>query len=63
MQLIAIVILESRVLSRNKKLQEAVPDVIDCKNSKDRMTLIIQENVIFLIFQAFQLWFCLNAVK
>ncbi|CAB4411219.1 unnamed protein product [Rhizophagus irregularis] len=35
----------------------------DCaRPSKDRMLLIIQENVIFMIFQLFQLWFCLNAV-
>ncbi|CAG8501682.1 8667_t:CDS:2 [Funneliformis caledonium] len=31
--------------------------------SVDRMSLIIQENIIFMIFQLFQLYFCLNSVQ
>ncbi|CAB5384755.1 unnamed protein product [Rhizophagus irregularis] len=64
LQLLAVVALESRVLVRNTKFREIVSGIEnDCaRPSKDRMLLIIQENVIFMIFQLFQLWFCLNAV-
>jgi len=66
LQLLAVIALESRVLHRNLQFREKVSDIesayVCASPSKDRMTLIIQENVIFMIFQLFQLWFCLNAV-
>ncbi|RIA87713.1 hypothetical protein C1645_776681 [Glomus cerebriforme] len=63
LQLLAVIALEARVLYRNTKFRDYLDDSNVCvKPSKDRMSLIIQENVIFMIFQLFQLWFCLNAV-
>jgi hypothetical protein len=68
-QLFAVIALESRVLHRNIKFRERVIQTIDsgqCDNdlqpSRDRMSLIITENASFILFQVFQLWFCINAL-
>ncbi|CAI2172968.1 18253_t:CDS:2 [Funneliformis geosporum] len=67
-QLLAVIVLESRVLRRNMDFKAIIirniQNDVDCdlNPSKDRMSLIIQENAIFMIFQLFQLYFCLNAV-
>ncbi|RHZ75274.1 hypothetical protein Glove_216g132 [Diversispora epigaea] len=72
LQLCCVVFLETRVLLRNYDFKESVTDRYNfhlgngdncnLKPSIDRMSLIAQENIIFMIFQVFQLWFCLNAI-
>ncbi|CAJ0759053.1 12835_t:CDS:2 [Entrophospora sp. SA101] len=69
LQLIVIVALETNVLTRNfgfvKVLISKQDSGISCglKPSIIRMQLILQENVVFMIFQIFQLWFCVDAVQ
>ncbi|CAJ0839267.1 6109_t:CDS:2, partial [Entrophospora sp. SA101] len=60
---------ETNVLTRNfgfvKVLISKQDSGISCglKPSIIRMQLILQENVVFMIFQIFQLWFCVDAVQ
>ncbi|CAG8569367.1 18725_t:CDS:10 [Acaulospora morrowiae] len=65
LQLCSVIVLESRVLDRNNRFRKTLMDsgnTTCTKPSIDRMLLIEQENAIFMVFQLFQLWFCLNAV-
>ncbi|CAJ0835674.1 7483_t:CDS:2 [Entrophospora sp. SA101] len=68
LQLVVIVALETNVLLRNlrfKKKLEDIPSLDGCnlEPSIDRIEFIGEENAIFMMFQLFQLWFCINAVN
>ncbi|CAG8444780.1 378_t:CDS:2 [Diversispora eburnea] len=72
LQLCCVVSLEARVLHRNNDFKKSVStryefhkarlEQCNLKPSIDRMSLIAQENIVFMVFQLFQLWFCLNAI-
>ncbi|RGB29882.1 hypothetical protein C1646_712579 [Rhizophagus diaphanus] len=66
-QTIIVIALEIRVLHRNDSIREHVEEfgsssTCNIQYSTNRMLRIEQENVIFIIFQLYQLWFCFDAI-
>ncbi|PKY48557.1 hypothetical protein RhiirA4_445409 [Rhizophagus irregularis] len=66
-QTIIVIALEIRVFNRNDSIREHVEEfgnssTCNIQYSTNRMLRIEQENVIFIIFQLYQLWFCFDAV-
>ncbi|CAG8749342.1 11244_t:CDS:2, partial [Dentiscutata heterogama] len=70
LQLIIIIALEGRVLQRNNAFRykilsqnNTITNETNCNldPSYDRMFNIESENVVFIVFQLFQLFLCMNA--
>ncbi|RIA87009.1 hypothetical protein C1645_778295 [Glomus cerebriforme] len=66
-QTILVIALEIRVFNRNRSIINHVEEykgnkICNIKYSSERMIRIEQENIIFIIFQLYQLWFCFDVI-
>jgi hypothetical protein len=67
-QTIIVIALEIRVFYRNDSIRKHVEEFgssrkCNIQYNTNRMFRIEQENVIFIIFQLYQLWFCFDVVR
>ncbi|GES80666.1 hypothetical protein GLOIN_2v231230 [Rhizophagus clarus] len=60
-QVITLTILQIRILSRNVNLITSI-DETTCELGSSAFSFLIIENVMFVIFNLYQLYFCLNAI-
>jgi hypothetical protein len=61
-QTVTLIILQIRILSRNIDLLIYVEDK-ECPLAVNTFSLLMIENAMFVIFNFYQLYFCLNAVS
>ncbi|CAJ0631702.1 2285_t:CDS:2 [Entrophospora sp. SA101] len=67
-QAIVGIALEVRILCRNIKLRSDLryisPNILKCdlEISLEKMDRIVNENIVFILFQIFQCWFCLSSI-
>lgn len=60
-QAITLIVLQTRILSRNIDILILAEEV--CLLAYDTFTFLMMENVMFVIFNLYLLYFCLNAVN